>query len=317
MPGNTNDVVLQVQKISHRFGSKKILHDVSLRTYAGQILALVGPSGCGKSTLLSAIVGTLKPTEGKILVLGQQGFYEVRYPGRDRGIVYQRYALFPFMTAIQNVAFGLMVDQVSLCYRLFLYPWWQKLQKQHLKQASESLEKLGLEKALSLYPHEMSGGMCQRVAVAQALIMKPRILLLDEPFGALDEATREELQWMMRGLSMENREAVAKGENPPHTIIIVTHEINEALFVSDRLVGLSQYWDWKREDFDECPGATIVYDQPSPVYELKEHRDLDLFKDQKQDILHSVFDAEFCQERWLFVQESERFAGEEGGRIER
>lgn len=306
MADDSNSVALKIEKVAHRFDTKRVLFDVNLRVYAGQILALVGPSGCGKSTLLNSIVGTQHPTEGTIMLGTAGGFTRVVKPGRDRGIVYQRYALFPFLTAIQNVAFGLMVDQSALPYRLFMYPWWRRLQKQHLEQAAEVLKKMRLERSFNLYPREMSGGMCQRVAIAQALIMKPRILLLDEPFGALDEATREELQWMMRGLSGENRAATARGEPPPHTVIIVTHEINEALFVSDRLVGLSQYWDWKGERYQECPGATIVYDQPSPVYELKEHRDLDLFKNQKEHILQCVFESNYCQSRFEFVQEKER-----------
>lgn len=306
MPEIENNLTLKADRVSHQFGKKRVLFDVNLGVRTGQILALVGPSGCGKSTLLNGIVGTLKPTQGRILVAGPGGLSAVEGPGRDRGIVYQRYALYPFLTAVQNVAFGLMVDQSSLSYRLFMYPWWRRFQQRHLAQSAELLVKLGLEKALDLYPAEMSGGMCQRVAIAQALIMKPSILLLDEPFGALDEATREELQWMMRGLAKENRDCVVKGDCPPYTIIIVTHEINEALFVSDRMIGLSQYWDWKGEGFPECPGATIVYDQPSPVYQLKEQRDLELFKSQKQEILKYVFESNVCQPRAERVQESER-----------
>jgi NitT/TauT family transport system ATP-binding protein len=312
MSGENDNVVLKADNVSHAFGNKKILFDVNLRVYTGQILALVGPSGCGKSTLLSAIVGALNPTGGAILVSGPGGLTRVTRPGRDRGIVYQRYALYPFLTAVQNVAFGLMVDQCSLAYRLLLYPFWRRKQKRHLEEAATLLEKFGLSMALNLYPHEMSGGMCQRVAVAQALIMKPRILLLDEPFGALDEATREELQWMMRGLDKENRECSARNETPPHTIIIVTHEINEGLFVSDRLIGLSQYWGWKDEGFAECPGATIVYDQPSPVYELKEQRDLELFKGQREQVLKFVFESNVLQPRQQWVQELERFPARKG-----
>lgn len=312
MEDNQENALLRIKKVSHWFGHHKVLFDVNLRVYRGQVLALVGPSGCGKSTLLNAIVGTLNPAQGAILMNGPDGLIKVNGPGRDRGIVYQRYTLYPFLTAVQNVAFGLMVDSCSLTYRLLAYPWWKKLQKEQLEQAAGLLKKLGLEKALNLYPCEMSGGMCQRVAVAQALIMTPRILLLDEPFGALDESTRDDLRWMMRGLSTENRAALEKGQPPPYTIIIVTHEINEGLFVSDRLVGLSQYWDWNAAGFSECPGATVVYDQPSPVYELKERQDFELFKYQKEVIVKFVFEANYIQPRWQYVQELERFPEEKG-----
>lgn len=305
------DTILEIQELSHCFGARRVLFDINLRIYAGQIVALVGPSGCGKSTLLNAIVGTLKPTEGRILIHGRNGDAEptvrlVTHPARDRGIVYQRYSLFPFLTARMNVAYGLMLSQTTLSYRLFLYPLWRRLQKEHLRQAEEVLTKFDLVKAMDLYPSQMSGGMCQRVAIAQTLIMKPKILLLDEPFGALDEATREEMQLMMRGITAENREAIRAGRPPPYTVIIVTHEINEGLFVSDRILGLSQYWDWKATGAPECPGATIVYDQPSPVYELKETRDFERFKDQKRQVIDSVFENTIMQPRWEWVQETER-----------
>jgi NitT/TauT family transport system ATP-binding protein len=316
MAESTQQAVMIAGKLSHRYGHKPILFDVNLRVYEGQVLALVGPSGCGKSTLLNAIVGTLRPTEGSIVIARNGGYVQIDGPGRDRGIVYQRYGLYPFLTALHNVAFGLMLDQESLSSRFFLYPRWRRLRRQHLEQAKELLCRLKLENALNQYPGEMSGGMCQRVALAQALIMKPRILLLDEPFGALDEATREDLQWMIRQLSGENRDAIARSIPPPHSIIIVTHEINEALFVSDRVVGLSQYWNWKGEGFSHCPGATIIYDQMSPVYELKEARDLTIFHEQKQDILNRVFDPSIPSDRFDGIQHNERPqkpAGAHGG----
>jgi NitT/TauT family transport system ATP-binding protein len=307
------DTLLEVAALSHRFGGRGVLFEINLHIHPGQIVALVGPSGCGKSTLLNTIVGTLAPTQGQVLVHGRDAAgapvsRPVVKPDRDRGIVYQRYALFPFLTARQNVAYGLMFSQVSLTYRVFLYPLWRRLQKQHFRQAEEFLAKMDLAKAIDLYPSQMSGGMCQRVAIAQTLIMKPKMLLLDEPFGALDEATREEMQMLMRGLATENREAQRAGAPPPHTVIIVTHEINEGLFVSDRVLGLSQYWDWKGEGFADCPGATVVYDQPSPVYELKETRDFERFKGQKQQIIDYVFEDKVRQPRWDWVQASERLA---------
>jgi NitT/TauT family transport system ATP-binding protein len=213
----------------------------------------------------------------------------VTRPGRDRGIVYQQYSLFPFLTAQENVAVGPMLDQTSLPFRLFR-PWqWRALRRKHLEEAAALLAKLKLADAMKLYPEEMSGGMRQRVAVAQALIMKPEVLLLDEPFGALDEATREELQTMLLRLYQENLEARQNGHPPPYTILIVTHELNEAIYVGDRVVALSQYWNWREEGLPECPGATIVYDRVSPVYQPGEEKNLDDFAAQRREIREAAF----------------------------
>jgi NitT/TauT family transport system ATP-binding protein len=174
--------------------------------------------------------------------------------------------LFPYLTAQQNVAFGLLLENSSVWQRIFR-PWrCRTLYKQHLKAAAEQLDKVRLSHALHLYPAQMSGGMCQRVAIAQALIMRPQILLLDEPFGALDEATREEQQEFLLLLYQENLAAKRFGRQPPYTIIIVTHELNEALYVSDRVVAVSRSWDWEEEKLPGHPGATIVYDASAPPF---------------------------------------------------
>ena len=290
LPGHP--IALESRGVHHWFGSKRVLADVNVKVPRGQFLSLVGPSGCGKSTLLRAIVGTHLPRRGQILLfpggVDSQGV-AVTGPGRDRGIVYQHYSLFPFLTAAENVAVGLSLDETSLPFRLFCYPKWRKLRKQHRRDAAEFLAKVKLADAVNLYPHEMSGGMRQRVAIAQALIMKPEIILLDEPFGALDEATREELQRMLLALYDENQQAKQRGAKPPYTLIIVTHELNEALYVGERVVGLSQYWDWKKEGHAECPGATITYDKPAPLAELKSGRDFQKFAEQRKEIHHTVF----------------------------
>jgi len=285
--------VLSVKGVNHSFGTRRILFDVSFDVVRGEIVGLVGPSGCGKSTLLRAIVGTHPPSQGDIVVYASEGNgrgERVQGPGRDRGIVYQQYSLFPFLTAQENVAFGLMLDETNIPYRCFLYPKWRKLRKAHLEMAAHFLERVELGGAVKLYPSSMSGGMRQRVAVAQALIMKPEILLLDEPFGALDEATREELQRMLLTLYQENLQALRKGEQPPYTILIVTHEINEAIYVGDRVVGFSQQWDWKVEGFDSCPGAAVVYDKTAPVEEPGEERDYETYAQQRKEIREVVFE---------------------------
>jgi NitT/TauT family transport system ATP-binding protein len=285
------NLALHCRDVNHWFGAKRVLHQVNLKVHRGQFLSLVGPSGCGKSTLLRAIVGTHLPRQGEILIWhgDAPAGRPIQGPGRDRGIVYQQYSLFPFLTAQQNVAIGLMLDETSIPFRLFQWPRWRKLRKQHLAKAAEMLNRVKLGDALNLYPSEMSGGMRQRVALAQALIMKPEIILLDEPFGALDEATREDLQKLLLSLHDENIAVAKQGGRPPYTLIIVTHELNEALLVGDRVVGLSQYWDWRAENHAHCPGASVVYDKPSPIFKPANARELEAFTQQREEIRRVVF----------------------------
>ncbi len=286
-----DQTVLQIQNVSHWFGDNKVLNQVNFEITAGEVVAIVGPSGCGKSTLLRAILGTHPPKAGQILADGRR----ITKPTRDVGIVYQHYSLYDFLPARENVAFGLMLDQTNMPFRLFRYPEWRRLRKEHLRGAEELLDKVQLGKAARLYPHEMSGGMRQRVAIAQALIMEPKILLLDEPFGALDEATREELQLMLLKLYAENLEARERGQRAPYTILIVTHELNEALYVSDRILGLSQYHE------GGAAGATIVYDRPAPVFHPNDPRDFEVFEAQKDEIRQAVFNSAYNQHHSEYV----------------
>ncbi len=288
---------LHCREVSHWFGDNKVLFDLSLKVDAGQFVALVGPSGCGKSTLLRAILGTDLPQEGEILTLQNGRLANADRPGRDRGIVYQKYSLYPFLTALDNVALGLKLDQTTTMFRWFNWSGWAKKQKEFRDRAAVFLDKVGLGQAMHLYPSQMSGGMQQRVAIAQALIMEPEIILLDEPFGALDEATREELQEMLLQFYEENKEAMAEGKKPPYTLIIVTHELNEAIRVGDRLVGLSQYWDWKVDGHQRSPGATVVYDKPAPVFRSDERPDYEMFADIRHEIRQVVYNPEVLQQR--------------------
>jgi len=281
-----HDIVLECRGVSKRFGEHRVLHDVNLQIVRGQIVSLVGPSGCGKSTLLRAILGTHPPDSGEVLMNGRP----VTGPGRDRGIVYQRYGLYPFLTARQNVAFGPMLDETNLAFRFFQFPRWLALRRKHLASADTMLERVQMGKALHRYPEELSGGMCQRVAIAQALVMKPEILLLDEPFGALDEATREEMQEMLLQLYAENLEAKAAGRKPPYTILIITHELNEAIYVADRVLGLSQYWRWEDTCGPPHPGATIIYDAVSPVFSKCAEAEAAAFVRQREEMRRVIFE---------------------------
>jgi NitT/TauT family transport system ATP-binding protein len=281
----SHKIILDVNKVHQWFGNNLVLHDINLKIVQGQFVALVGASGCGKSTLLRAILGTVPPKQGTI----ETDSYQVTGPNRNVGIVYQRYGLYQFLTAEKNVAFGLMLDQTDIWERWLKFWKWLKLRKQHLQEARDLLVKFRLEKALAHYPIELSGGMQQRVAIAQALIMKPKILLLDEPFGALDEATREELQDMLLTLYQENIEAKRQGLDPPWTVLIVTHELNEAFYVSDRVIGLSKNWTDGKVTGCEV-GATKVWDKSAPVYHPGQVRNYELFLDTKTELRKSVLD---------------------------
>jgi|WetSurMetagenome_2_1015567.scaffolds.fasta_scaffold17438_2 NitT/TauT family transport system ATP-binding protein len=180
----------------------------------GEFVALVGPSGCGKSTILNLIHGfsdVYPPTEGEVLVHGQP----VTGPGRDRGMIFQKYSSFPQRTVLQNVTFGLELNQGEL-----------GLSRSAMEdEAATWIKKVGLAGHERKYPHQLSGGQQQRVAIARSLALKPKIILMDEPFSALDEPTRYEMQRLIMDLW---REVQA-------TVFIVTHSISEAVYLGDRV----------------------------------------------------------------------------------
>ncbi|TDQ40492.1 ABC transporter ATP-binding protein [Aureibacillus halotolerans] len=183
------------------------LSDINLSIDEGEFISLLGPSGCGKSTLLSIIAGLLPASDGTILLDGQS----ISKPGPDRGVVFQQPALFPWMTVLDNVRFP--------------------LRKKHSKTeqtviADKFLKMVHLSKFKERYPHELSGGMQQRVAIARTLAMDPKLLLMDEPFGALDEQTRMHLHDQLEGIWSETKK----------TIVFVTHSVSEAIQLSDRVV---------------------------------------------------------------------------------
>ncbi|GAB7007029.1 ABC transporter ATP-binding protein [Nocardioides sp. AN3] len=183
------------------------LDDVSLEVPAGELLTLVGPSGCGKSTLLDLVAGLTRPTRGEVVVDGRP----VTGPGLDRGVVFQQYALFPWRTALANVEFGLEEKKVP--------------RKERTARAREVLGLVGLSAFADRYPHELSGGMKQRVAIARSLAYEPAVLLMDEPYAALDAQTREALQDDLLGI----------WRRTGTTILFITHGIEEAVYLGQRV----------------------------------------------------------------------------------
>src|SRR6185312_10199302 len=188
--------------------------DVSFNIGASEFICIVGPSGCGKSTLLNIIAGFLSPAAGEIRIGGKP----VTGSGMDRGVVFQDFAqLFPWRTALGNVAFGLEMKGVP--------------KDERNKIAREQLRLVKLEKFTGSYPHHLSGGMQQRVAIARALAYNPSVLLMDEPFAALDALTRDEMQRLLADVWRETRK----------TVIYVTHNVSEAVYLADRVIVMTAH----------------------------------------------------------------------------
>lgn len=286
-----HDIVLNCENVKRSFGKTPILTDINMKIVRGESVALVGSSGCGKSTLLNLIVGSLTPTSGRVLIATQGELREVDGHGPDRGIVFQKYSILPNLTAIENVAFGLMLNETTIPSRIVghLTRSWPALRKQHLVRAEEMLVKLGLADALHKYPKELSGGMCQRVAVARSLIMEPEVLLLDEPFGALDEESRRDARQLLRDLYKENMRDLRAGLKPKYTIITVTHSLEEAVSIGDSVIGFSKHWNWREQGYEQFPGATIVYDKVAPVFDHEDEVSAGRIMHQADEIREIVF----------------------------
>jgi len=184
------------------------LRDVNLEIREGELVCLVGPTGCGKTTLLRLVAGLESPTAGDILLDGRP----VSGPGADRGMVFQQYSLFPWRSALANVTFGLEVKGIP--------------RRDQLQRAQKALAQVGLEKFAKASPYELSGGMQQRVAIARALVNQPEVLLMDEPYGSLDERTRQTLQDVLLNLCAQERK----------TVLFITHSLDEAVYLADRVV---------------------------------------------------------------------------------
>jgi NitT/TauT family transport system ATP-binding protein len=205
-------VTLEVSGLSRTFegesGAVAALTDISFRAYRRELLCIIGPSGCGKSTLGRIVAGLDEPSEGVVRVGGQ----EVHGPGSDRGMVFQGYTLFPWRTVLGNVMFGLEVGGLDATTAA--------------RQALPWVEMVGLGPFASSYPYQLSGGMKQRVAIARALAGHPRILIMDEPFAALDAQTRAQMQSYL----------IQIWRQVDVTIVFVTHDLDEAVFLADRIV---------------------------------------------------------------------------------
>ncbi len=260
---------LVLENVIKAYGTKTVLDDIDLAVHCGELCTLVGPSGCGKSTLLRLLLGQEFPTSGTITLKQEPlGYTDIR-----RGIVYQRYSLFPHLTVLENVALGRRIGA-----GLFL----SRARKREIRdEAMEFLGRTGMADHGGKFPYELSGGMQQRVAIAQALVMRPSILLMDEPFGALDPGTRETMQVFLLELWEENR----------MTVFFVTHDLEEAVFLGTRILVLSQhYTDGRGPDFPR--GARIVADYKLNVASTRVKESSD-FGEFVARIRHEGFDPAY------------------------
>jgi putative spermidine/putrescine transport system ATP-binding protein len=228
-------VDVRFERIEHRFGDASVIKDLDLKIDGGELVALLGPSGCGKSTLLRILAGLQVQSAGRVLIGGDcvDGLAPRQ---RGVGIVFQNYALFPHMSVAANVAYGLEANGAS--------------RRDALREAGAMLEMVRMDAFAARYPRELSGGQQQRVALARTLAVKPRILLLDEPFAALDKSLRLDMQIEIRRLQRELH----------ITTIMVTHDQEEAMSMADRVAVLN------RGRLEQFAPATDIYDRPATPF---------------------------------------------------
>ncbi len=234
--------LIKAKNLWKKYGDNVVLERMNISVNAGEFITMVGTSGCGKSTFLKMLLGMESPSSGELLLEGKPIPDE---PDQSRGIVFQQYSVFPHLTVLQNVIIAREFENSPLLGKLF-----GSAKRKVVDEAKTLLESVGLTHALNRYPHELSGGMKQRLAIAQALIRQPRILLLDEPFGALDPGIRADMHQLILQLWREHQ----------LTVFMVTHDLSEGFYLGTRL----WVFDKLRRD-NQAPnayGASITYDLP-------------------------------------------------------
>ncbi|NRB32769.1 MAG: ABC transporter ATP-binding protein [Rhizobiaceae bacterium] len=251
----STEPIVSVRNVSKYYDDNCVLERLSLDVESGSICTIVGASGCGKSTFLRMLLSQERPSRGSLLVDGKPIAAE---PTPDRGIVFQRYSVFSHLTVEENLLLVREVETAPMAARLF-----GVARRQALEDIEETLEKIGLTGARKQFPSQLSGGMQQRLAIAQTLLKRPKILLLDEPFGALDPGIRSDMHELLKGIWQENL----------MTVFMVTHDISEAFKLGTRLL----VFDKRRYDPHDSSayGATVTYD-------------LDLYKQQSTANLPAI-----------------------------
>ncbi len=233
---------ISIKNLSKEYNHQPVLRDINIEIAGQEFCVIVGASGCGKSTFLRMLLSEVTPSGGEILI---DGAPIAREPGPGRGVVYQRYSVFPHLSVLENVMLGPSFSGSPLLGRLF-----GAARRKARETAMQYLESVGLAQARDLYPAALSGGMQQRLAIAQALIMQPKVLLLDEPFGALDPGTRKDMHELILRLWRENE----------MMIFMVTHDLQEGFLLGTRVMVFDKIPSLKAQNAKQ--GATITYDIP-------------------------------------------------------
>lgn len=259
--------LISLRNVTKEYPGTKILNSINLEVTTGEFITVVGPSGCGKSTLLNGIGGFSTFSSGSATLSGRV----LGQPDRNRGIVFQDSTIPEFLSVYDNVAIGFYLEACHIWHHFI--PFYHRIKrKQFAEKTNSILARVGLQDKKELYPRQLSGGQKQRVAIAQALVLAPKVLLMDEPFSALDPHTRRSLQEFLLELQKETG----------MTIFFVTHDLDEAIYLGDRTIVLSQL-------NQEEPGATIVLDIKNPSIKAHTETNSEAYKAHKKIIWESGF----------------------------
>lgn len=269
---------IEVKNLWKEYDNQIVLENISLKVPENSFVSLVGPSGCGKSTFLRMLLSQERPTKGEIIMDGTPLAAE---PQPDRGVVFQKYSVFPHLTALENVVLGMELEQSPFWGRLF-----GARRRNALDEAMTYLEGVGLAAARDKYPSQLSGGMQQRLAIAQTLVKKPKVLLLDEPFGALDPGIRSDIHDLMLDIWWEEK----------MTVFMVSHDLKEAFYLGTRVIAFER--PERPESDQERYGAKISFDvaldPAGPIKEkLREEREA---QSQDAQLIENILTSKSAQD---------------------
>lgn len=284
---------IEVNNLWKEYGDQIVLENISLSVPENSFVSLVGPSGCGKSTFLRMLLSQETPTRGEILMDGAPLAPE---PQPDRGVVFQRYSVFPHLSALENVAMGMELEKSPFWGRLF-----GASRRKALDEAMYYLEGVGLQDARDKYPSQLSGGMQQRLAIAQTLVKKPKVLLLDEPFGALDPGIRSDIHDLMLEIWWAEK----------MTVFMVSHDLKEAFYLGTRVIAFERPArpDGNTERYGAKIGFDVSLDPAGPIKDkLREERETRQQMADDDELIQDVINSKSAQDD-LSIQKGEQRDG--------